>query len=103
MEIDQETRDLVRDTASNVKHIRELLENSQEDIRDHEARIRALESHQKDAEDIEDHETRLRVLEDNQRLAAGMYRGAAKVAGVVALGISLLFVGLQLLIVWWCK
>lgn len=81
MDLDQETYNLIRDTNSDVKHIRELLENCQEDIRDHEIRLRSLEG--------------------NQRVAAGIYRGAAKVAGAVALVVSLVFVGLQVLVTYW--
>ena len=81
MDLDQQTYGLIRDTASDVKHIREILENSQRDIADHEARIR--------------------ILENEQRTAAGMYRGAAKVAGVVALIISIVVAGLQFLLSLW--
>jgi hypothetical protein len=81
MDLDQQTYGLIRDTASDVKHIREILENSQRDIADHEARIR--------------------ILEDEQRTAAGMYRGAAKVAGIVALIISIVVAGLPVLISLW--
>jgi len=85
MDLDQQTYGLIRDTASDVKHIREILENSQRDIADHEARIR--------------------ILENEQRTAAGMYRGAAKVAGIVAgivaLIISIVVAGLPALISLW--
>jgi len=81
MGLDQQTYGLIKDTASDVKHIREILENSQRDIADHEARIR--------------------ILENEQRTAAGMYRGAAKVAGVVALIISIVVAGLQFLLSLW--
>ena len=81
MGLDQQTYGLIKDTASDVKHIREILENSQRDIADHEARIR--------------------ILENEQRTVAGMYRGAAKVAGIVALIISIVVAGLQFLLSLW--
>lgn len=81
MDLDQQTYGLIRDTASDVKHIREILENSQQDIADHEARIR--------------------ILENEHRTATGMYRGAAKVAGIVTLIISIVVAGLQFLISLW--
>lgn len=46
MELDQETYDLIRTTSSDVKHIRELLDRDQEDIKDHETRIRKIEAFQ---------------------------------------------------------
>jgi len=81
MDLDQETYNLIRDTARDVKHIRELMEDSQKDIEDHEARIRALA--------------------DEQRVATGMNQGAAKVAAIIAAIISLGTVTLQFLLSLW--
>lgn len=43
MELDQETYNLIRDTAGDVKYIKKMMEKNQKDIEDHENRMRGVE------------------------------------------------------------